>query len=214
VSCIEDEPVVGQSVVAAVAAQLGIAAGPCVRTVDEVLATGIPDGMRSVVILDLLLRDGTDPEANVRALTAAGHRVVVLTNEARPVPLARAWDAGAHALVSKADSLDELAEAVQAQVVDDAQFMSPLMSQVVAGSVAAPQLTDREQDVMRWHGVGMSDRQVARELGMSHHTVRRHLGNIKAKYLAADRHVSTRTDVMREGLRDGVIDIDWWRDRT
>lgn len=224
-SCVEDEPVVGQSVVTALAVQLSVTPGPCVRTVGEFLAAQIPGpipgpisglisgGMRSVVILDLLLRDGSDPEANIRTLVASGHRVVVLTNEARPVPLARAWEAGAHVLVSKADSLDELADAVRAQIVDDVHYMSPLMTQVVAGSAAVPQLTDRERDVMRWHAVGMSDRQVARELGMSPHTVRRHLGNIKAKYLAADRHISTRSDVMREGLRDGVIDVDWWQDR-
>jgi two-component system nitrate/nitrite response regulator NarL len=48
-----------------------------VGTVEELLATGIPRA--SVVLLDMRLRDHSDPVENVRRLTAASYQVLVVS---------------------------------------------------------------------------------------------------------------------------------------
>jgi DNA-binding NarL/FixJ family response regulator len=63
-------------------------------------------------------------------------------------------------------------------------------------------LTPRERDVLEIASRGLSNREVAAELGISEHTVKFHLGAIYGKL-----GVSTRTAAVRRGLRRGIIEI-------
>jgi DNA-binding CsgD family transcriptional regulator len=63
-------------------------------------------------------------------------------------------------------------------------------------------LTAREHDVLALVSDGMGNREVARALAISEHTVKFHLASIFGKL-----GVSTRTEAVQRGLRLGVIDI-------
>ena len=66
----------------------------------------------------------------------------------------------------------------------------------------APPLTERELEVIKALAQGMSDRQIARSLGISEKTVRNHTSNIYRKL-----HIFDRTQAVIYAVREGVIDV-------
>lgn len=64
-------------------------------------------------------------------------------------------------------------------------------------------LTDRELDVLRLAGRGLSNRQIAEELVLSPRTVQAHMANIFGKL-----HVGSRTEAVMVGLRRGWLALD------
>lgn len=63
-------------------------------------------------------------------------------------------------------------------------------------------LTGREQEVLSLVADGLHNRDIARALDISEHTVKFHLASIFGKLGA-----STRTEAVQRGLRHGVIDL-------
>jgi DNA-binding NarL/FixJ family response regulator len=63
-------------------------------------------------------------------------------------------------------------------------------------------LTPREFEVLRLVAEGLHNREIARRLGVTEHTVKFHLAAIFGKLGA-----STRTEAVRRGLSLGMIDI-------
>lgn len=63
-------------------------------------------------------------------------------------------------------------------------------------------LTTREQEVLALAADGLHNRDIARALDISGHTVKFHLASIFGKLGA-----STRTEAVQRGLRYGAIDI-------
>jgi two-component system, NarL family, nitrate/nitrite response regulator NarL len=66
----------------------------------------------------------------------------------------------------------------------------------------APLLTPREAEVLTLVGQGMSNKAVARALGISVHTVKFHLEALFAKLDA-----TSRAEAVAKGLRDGMIEL-------
>lgn len=64
------------------------------------------------------------------------------------------------------------------------------------------QLTPREHEVLALAADGLRNREIAKRLGISEHTVKFHLAAIFGKLDA-----SSRTEVVRKALRLGLIDI-------
>ncbi len=70
-----------------------------------------------------------------------------------------------------------------------------------ARAAAAPRLTDRETEVLRLVAKGMSYRQIAERLGLSHRTVQNHVQNTLGKLQLHNRVELTRYAIER-GLDD------------
>src|SRR3954447_276271 len=66
----------------------------------------------------------------------------------------------------------------------------------------APLLTPRELDVLGALGDGLSNKAVARRLGISQHTVKFHLESLFRKL-----GVTSRTEAVRKGLRQRLIEL-------
>ena len=64
------------------------------------------------------------------------------------------------------------------------------------------QLTSRERDVLSLVADGLSNREIARELDISEHTVKFHLASVFGKLGA-----SSRTEAVRRGLQLGLVEI-------
>jgi two-component system, NarL family, nitrate/nitrite response regulator NarL len=65
-----------------------------------------------------------------------------------------------------------------------------------------PPLTPREAEILTLVGEGMSNKAVARRLGISVHTVKFHLEALFAKLDA-----TSRAEAVAKGLRGGILEI-------
>lgn len=75
-----------------------------------------------------------------------------------------------------------------------------LPGETLADDAARPALTPREQDVLTCLGEGLSNKAVARRLGISAHTVKFHLEAVFIKLGA-----TSRSEAVAKGLRGGLI---------
>lgn len=78
----------------------------------------------------------------------------------------------------------------------------PAQSQSAAMQNAVEPLTPREIDVLRELAEGLTNKQIARKLGLSAHTVKFHVSAIYGKFGASNRAEATRT-----GARLGYLSI-------
>ncbi len=126
---------------------------------------------------------GLDVAAEV-ARTARATRVVILTTFARPGYLRRALDAGASAYLLKDAPSARLAEAIR-RVHAGGRVIDPALA-ADAWTEADP-LTDRERQVLRLAGEGLTSSDVAATLQLSEGTVRNYLSEAISKLGAKNR---------------------------
>jgi DNA-binding NarL/FixJ family response regulator len=152
-----------------------------------------------VVVMDLRMRRVDGIEAT-RRLRAAGERppVLVLTTFDDDELLSGALRAGAAGFVLKDSPAEELMRAVRAVAAGDACLDPTVTARVLSAYRAAPPqpprpgthgsaLTEREQDVLRLIGRGMTNAEIAEALVISELTVKSHIGRIFAKLDLRDR---------------------------
>jgi two-component system response regulator DesR len=116
-------------------------------------------------------------------------RVIILTTFARAGYLRRALDAGASGYLLKDMRAEELAEAVR-RVHRGLRVVDPELA-AEAWSEPDP-LTDRERQVLRLAGEGMSSGDIASDLSLSEGTVRNYLSEAISKLGAANRVEAAR----------------------
>src|SRR5215203_5378745 len=73
----------------------------------------IKESACDVIVLDLVLDDGSDPAETVAELVASGYRVLVYSIADNPRLVRRALAAGAHGMSRKSDSLAETADKIR-----------------------------------------------------------------------------------------------------
>ena len=98
-----------------------------------------------------------------------------------------------------------LADDPNLQIVDRIEHAEAVISRPAPARPQEPlieSLTAREHDVLALVADGLPNRDIARSLGISEHTVKFHLASIFGKL-----GVSTRTEAVQRGLRLGVIEI-------
>ena len=111
-------------------------------------------------------------------------KVVILTTFARPGYLRRALDAGASGYLLKDAPADRLAEALR-KVHRGGRAVDPELA-VEAWSEADP-LNDRERQVLRLAGEGLSAGEIATQLHLSQGTVRNYLSEVIGKLGVGNR---------------------------
>jgi two-component system, NarL family, nitrate/nitrite response regulator NarL len=122
--------------------------------------------------------------------------VVALTDD----PASGEQPAGALPRTVTAAQLDAALRAVAAGLVVRAPGATPRDGFRPAGEDAPALLTPREAEILTLVGQGMSNKGVARALGISVHTVKFHLEALFAKLDA-----TSRAEAVAKGLRGGVI---------
>jgi DNA-binding NarL/FixJ family response regulator len=167
-----------------------------------------PAARPDVVLLDLQIPapDGVqvtaeivqhDPDVRVLILSASGEQADVLA----------AVKAGATGYLVKSASRDELLTAVRRVAEGDPVF-TPGLAGLVLGEFqrisdapvhepAEPSLTERETEVLKLVAKGMSYRQIAERLVISHRTVQNHVQNTLGKLQMHNRVELTRYAIER-----------------
>jgi len=165
-----------------------------------------------VVVLDLQLPDISGVEV-IRGLLAAhpGTRVLMLSASGEQQSVLDAVKAGATGYLVKSASPAEFLDAVIRTAAGDAVFTPGLAGLVLGeyrrlaaaptppGDDGAPQLTDRETEVLRLVAKGLSYRQIAGRFGLSHRTVQNHVQNTLGKL-----HLHNRVELTRYAIERGL----------
>lgn len=163
-----------------------------------------------VVVLDLQLPDMSGVEVT-RGLCAThpGVRVLVLSASGEQQDVLDAVKAGAVGYLLKSAARQEFLDAVRRTAAGDAVF-TPGLAALVLGefrrlAVApdqdtdAPQLTGRETEILRMVATGMSYKQIATRLVLSHRTVQNHVQNTLGKL-----HLHNRVELVRYAIEHGL----------
>ncbi|TDH56964.1 response regulator [Mycobacterium talmoniae] len=156
-----------------------------------------------VVVMDMQLADGNGAQATTEVLTVSpATRVLVLSASDERDDVLDAVKAGATGYLVKSASKTELAEAVRATAAGRAVF-TPGLAGLVLGEYrriaaepdagpGAPRLSARETEVLRYVAKGLSARQIATKLSLSHRTVENHVQATFRKLQVANRVELTR----------------------
>lgn len=182
------------------------------RQAVRVAAAARPD----VVVLDLQLPDISGVEV-ILGLRAAvpGVRVLMLSASGEQQSVLDAVKAGATGYLVKSTAPAEFLEAVRRTAAGDTVF-TPGLAGLVLGEYrrlaaspgqaadpsggaepATPRLTDRETEVLRLVAKGLSYKQIAQRLGLSHRTVQNHVQNTLGKLQLHNRVELTRYAIER-----------------
>ena len=111
-------------------------------------------------------------------------KIMIVTTFARAGYLRRALDAGVAGYLLKDSPADQLADAVR-RVHRGARVIDPQLA-LEAWTEADP-LNERERQVLRLAGEGLSAAQIATQLSLSHGTVRNYLSEAIGKLHAGNR---------------------------
>lgn len=175
-------------------------------------ATGIGDAFEliercrpDVLLVDLSLADG-DGVALVHDIRVRvpDQRVVVLTMHQNPETVRQALLAGAWGYVVKGVHSDDLVDAIRAVRNGERYLHSSVTAAVVDDSLrwlqSGSPLTLREREVLGLLASGLNALAIGRRLGISTHTVRRHLANLTAKL-----GVHGVPGLVRYAIREGLV---------
>ncbi len=144
-----------------------------------------------VVLMDLSMPelDGVEATRRISETHPASH-VLVLTSFSDQTRILDAISAGADGYLLKHSDPDDIADAIRAVHAGGAP-LDPKAARALLESRRsrrhAPQLTDREREVLRLVRDGLANKQIARRLGIAERTVKAHLTSVFQRLGVTDR---------------------------
>ena len=141
----------------------------------------------NVIITDLIM-PGMDGAEVTRQLKQAlpGTHVLILTSFGTADGIAQALDAGASGAILKTVKLPELAEAIRT-VASGGTAISPEIQQMLDKTTPIPPLSPRQGEILESVVRGLTNKDIAKQLGISAPMVNEHLNALFAKIGAANR---------------------------
>ncbi|HEY7813319.1 MAG TPA: response regulator transcription factor [Nakamurella sp.] len=164
-----------------------------------------------VVLMDLNLGTGSGVDAILGIVgDLPATRVLVLSASGAHEDVLEAVKAGASGYLVKSASVEELVDAVRRTAAGDAVFTAGLAGLVLGefrrmstaptdGGTHTPALTDRETDVLRLVAKGLTARQIAERLVISHRTVESHVQSTLRKL-----QLHNRVELARYAIEHGL----------
>ena len=153
---------------------------------DEAIAKALalkPD----VIVMDLMMpkRDGVSASKELHERLPSA-RIVILTSYGASDTISVALQAGATGAVMKSADYESLLAAIRSVAKGEA-FISPEVRQLLAIDPPTPALSPRERDVLDAFARGLSNSEIATQLGLSRATVKDYVESLLAKLGAANR---------------------------
>jgi two-component system NarL family response regulator len=169
------------------------------QEVIELFAAHRPD----VILMDLRMPglSGGDAIAAVCAADPAA-RIIVLTIHKGDEAVYQALRAGAQGYLLKDVPAKEIVEAIRAVRAGRQCIPSGIASQL-AERLRKAELSPREIEVLKLIAHGLSNKEVASQLGVTEATAKKHMTGVLTKLGAKDR-----THALRLGLERGIITLD------
>lgn len=168
-----------------------------------------PAARPDVVLLDLQIPapDGVQVTAEIAQRDPSAH-VLILSASGEHADVLAAVTAGATGYLVKSASREELLDAVERTARGEAVY-TPGLAGLVLGEFQRrseepdrsgdPQLTERETEVLKLVAKGLSYRQIAERLVLSHRTVQNHVQNTLRKL-----QMHNRVELTRYALERGL----------
>lgn len=168
-----------------------------------------------VLVLDLNLPQLRGDEV-CTAISDLATKVLILSASGEEHDVLAAVKAGASGYLVKSASPQEIRDAVTATGAGDAVFTPGLAGLVLgefremrtrarsapepeASSSPVPELTERETEILRYVAMGMTAKEIAADLVISHRTVQNHVQNILGKL-----HLHNRVELTRFAISRGL----------
>jgi DNA-binding NarL/FixJ family response regulator len=170
-----------------------------------------PAAAPDVVVLDLQLPDVSGVDVVLGLLTARpGTRVLILSVSGEQQDVLDAVKAGATGYIVKSVSRAEFIDAVRRTAAGEPVFTPGLAGLVLGefrrlaasdepGRADTPPLTEREAEILRLVATGLSYRQLAQRLVLSHRTVQNHVQNTLSKL-----QLHNKTELVRYAIEHGL----------
>jgi DNA-binding NarL/FixJ family response regulator len=204
VAVVEDHPLVREGL------RLILSGAPDVVVVGEVGDAGdvfemVAEAAPGIVLLDITL-GAADAIPLLRELVGRfpSTRVIVVTMHDDAETVRQAFLAGALGYVVKGAHGEDLLAAIRAVARGEQYVHSAVAGAVVEDSLRwvrhGTRLSPRERDVVRLVSDGLTAKEVGRTLGISAHTVRRHIANVAAKL-----GVRGRAGIARYAFEHGLL---------
>jgi len=203
---VDDHLIFSQSLVRLLESRPAIKVVGTAASVSEAIAAVLayqPD----VILMDFDLPDGNGLQATeqIKALTPSA-KVIMLTASADEQHLVDAISVGCSGFVKKEDAVEDLFKSIiaahEGEIIVPPNTLSPLLRQLRPtrrglGAVITP----REHEVLILMASGLVNKQIAKKLTISLHTVRNHTQNILYKLQA-----HSKLEAVATAVREGVIE--------
>ena len=162
-----------------------------------------------VVVMDLELTDSSGIDASRRILAAIPDtKIIVLSAESNPDIVNRALQAGVSGYVVKEDAGEELIRAINT-VMGGRFYLCPsittalLRAQSFTPKIpAAPELTDRDKELLRLITKGQRNKEIAEKLNLSVKSVEANRSKLMTKL-----GCNSAAELVRYAVREGIADL-------
>jgi two-component system, NarL family, invasion response regulator UvrY len=161
-----------------------------------------------VVLVDFAMpiKDGLDATAEV-CRHSGGSRVLVLGGYADQQQAHLAFEAGATGFLWKGADVAELLEAIRTVERGGSYLSQQVAAGLNGGSdgerrASLDSLSKRELEVMCFLATGMTNREIAEQLGISVKTIDTHRGHLLKKL-----HLRNNSDITRFAIRHGLVQL-------
>ena len=169
--------------------------------------------MPDVILMDVRMPKRSGIEATQQVKELLPHvKILMLTISDEEADLYDAIKAGASGYLLKEISIDEVADAVRSVWAGQSRISPSMAAKLLAEFAAmserekqqlpAPNLTDREMEVLQLVAQGLNNRDIATELFISENTVKNHVRNILEKL-----HLHSRMEAVVYAVREKLLDI-------
>jgi len=149
-----------------------------------------------VVIMDLMMPQSDGVEATRKILSMRPDtKVLILTSYGTSAALSRALQCGAVGAQMKETPPEELLSAIR-KVYAGERVVAPEISAYMTANPAPPELTDHQTAILHGLTRGLSNQDIAKQMGISAQTVKKLLNTIFAKL-----GVSTRAEAVAVAMR-------------
>ena len=140
-----------------------------------------------IVVMDLMM-PGLDGIEATRALrtAASAARILILTSYTTSNDIARALEAGAQGAIMKSAENSELIAAIR-KIATGSNYISPEIKTLMDNDPPLTALTGRQTEILQSLTRGLTNKDIAKQLGISIRSVEDHVNRILERIGAANR---------------------------